>query len=74
MYPVVEYVHNLTAQVFNIEDKDEDEDFHPMEDVLPTRAYGETWALDLEPAMLGNWAAMMEALPPTVSQVDTAGI
>ena len=55
----------------DIEEKDSDE-----EDLLPmgtTGAFGKTWALDLEPAVLGDWAATMEALPPSVSKVDTAG-
>ena len=54
----------------NVEEKDSDE-----EGLLPmgtTGAYGETWALDLEEAVLGDWAATMEALPPSVSKVDTA--
>ena len=55
----------------NVEEKDSDE-----EGLLPmgtTGAYGKTWALGLEEAVLGDWAATMEALPPSVSKVDTAG-
>ena len=60
--------------MLTIEEKDSDkENLLPMEDLLPTGAYGETWALDVEPAVIGNWAATMEALPPSVSKVDAAG-
>ena len=41
-----------------------------MEDVIPRGANADTWALEVEPAMLGEWAAQMEALPPSVYQVD----
>ena len=55
LYSVIECVYSLTAQVLTIEEKDSDEEnLLPMEDLLPTGAYGETWALDVEPAVIGN--------------------
>ena len=40
-----------------------------MKEVIPAGAYGKAWALDLPPAVPGDWAAEMEAVPPSVYKV-----